>query len=38
MAKRTLYQRLRDIDRRFIFLFIALSVVIPLLFKLYFPE
>jgi len=33
-----LYQRIRDIDRRVIFLFIALSVIFPLLFKISFPE
>ncbi len=38
MAKKTLYERVRDIDRRLIFLFIALSVIIPLVLDLYFPE
>ncbi len=38
MAKKTFYDRVRDIDRRLIFLFIALSVAIPLIFHLYFPE
>ncbi|MDP8221930.1 MAG: hypothetical protein P9L99_01105 [Candidatus Lernaella stagnicola] len=38
MAKKAFYERIRDIDRRLIFLFIALSVIIPLIFDLYFPE
>jgi len=32
------YERIRDIDRRWIFLLIALAVVLPLLFEMYFPE
>ncbi len=32
------YQRIRDIDRRVIFLFIGLSVIMPLIFQLEFPE
>ena len=36
MAK--LYERIRDIDRRVVFLFIALSVIIPLLYAVRFPE
>lgn len=32
------YERIRDIDRRLIFLFIALAVIIPLIFELNFPE
>jgi len=32
------YERIRDIDRRFIFLLIALAVILPLVFNLYFPE
>jgi hypothetical protein len=38
MARKSFYERLRDIDRRLIFLFIALSVTVPLVFHLYFPE
>ena len=38
MAKKAFYERVRDIDRRVIFLLIALSVIIPLVFDLYFPE
>lgn len=36
--KKTWYERVQFIDRRIIFLFIALSVIIPLLFKITFPE
>jgi len=36
MAK--LYEKIRDIDRRVVFLFIALSVIIPLLYAVRFPE
>jgi hypothetical protein len=32
------YERIRDIDRRWIFLFITLSVVLPLIFQVYFAE
>jgi hypothetical protein len=38
MTKKTWFERIRDIDRRLIFLFIGLSVIIPLVFDLYFPE
>ncbi len=38
MARKTLYERLRDVDRRWIYLCIALAVVVPLVFHLYFPE
>jgi hypothetical protein len=33
-----LYERLRDVDRRVIFLAIALAVVVPMLFQVTFPE
>ena len=36
--KKSFYEVVRDIDRRVIFLFIALAVIIPLLFKITFPE
>ncbi len=32
------YQKIRDIDRRVIFLFIGISVIVPLIFQLVFPE
>ena len=35
---KSFYERIRDIDRRIIFLAIALAVVLPLLFNITFPE
>lgn len=36
--RKSFYQIVRDIDRRVIFLFIALAVIIPLLSRIVFPE
>jgi hypothetical protein len=34
----SIYDKIRDIDRRVIFLFMALAVIVPLIFQIPFPE